>query len=122
MHLVGFGLKPCKEALDAIPDAFFPFAFTFKHPCPLGGGEFTPGPIERDAALLREFLQILLALGIGLGLPRADRTRAQRLTFIRDDESVVDAHRAAEAATALAGAERGVEREKTRHRLAVGKV
>jgi hypothetical protein len=70
--------------------------------------------IERDAALFRVFLKIVLALAEARALPWLHRARSQRLCRVGDDEPVVEADHAAEAAAGLAGAERRVEREQTR--------
>src|SRR4029077_10426369 len=74
-------------------------------------GKLAPRRVEGDAPLLREFLQVLLAFGVGLGLPGLDRTAAQRAGLVGNDESIVDADGAAEATAGLARAQRRVERE-----------
>ncbi len=102
MHLVGFRLEPGEEALDAVPDSLGPFAFAFDHPLAALGAELAPGRVERDAALFGELLQVFLTFRVGLGLPGLDGAAAKRLTFIGNDEAVVDADRAAEAAAGLA--------------------
>jgi hypothetical protein len=68
---------------------------------------------------LREAQQVVLALAVGLGLPGLHRAAGQRLRFVRHDQAVVHADDAAEAAAALAGAERRVEGEARRRRLGV---
>ena len=104
VHLVGARLEPGEEALHAVPDlprqAPSP---SITHRRALGG-QLAPGRVERNAAQLRELVQVLLALRVGLGLPRFDRAAAQRPALVRDDEPVVDADGAAEAAAGLAGA------------------
>src|SRR3569833_2290292 len=120
MHLVGFGFEPGKEPLDAVPDIPGPLSFTFDHPPATLGPELAPGRIERNAALLRKLLEILLALCIGLRLPGLDDAAAQRLALIRNDESVIDADRAPEPAAGLARAHRRIEGKQARVRRLVG--
>ncbi len=120
VHLVGLGLQPPEEARDAVPDAgpgfspAHPLGFAFEHPGALLCGKIAKGHVERHAALLRVLLDIVLAFVEAGGLPRADRTFPQRLRFVRDDQAVIDADHAPEAAAGVAGAERRVEREKAR--------
>ncbi len=122
VHLVGARLEPREEALGAVPDLLGPRPLALDHPAPGLGGQLAPGHVQRDAAQLRELLQVLLALGVGLGLPGLDGPAAQALGLIRDDQAVVDADGAPEAAAGLAGAERGVEGELARGGRAVGEV
>ena len=84
--------------------------------------EIPPRDIERDAALARQPLEIILALAVGLGLPWTNGAAAQGLAVIRDHQAVVDADDAAEAAAGLAGADRRIERETARRRFAIGDV
>src|SRR6185312_5020692 len=99
-----------------------PGALALDHPVARLGRQFAPRHIQRDAAQLRELLQVLLALGVGLGLPGLDGAAAQRLGLVRDDEAVVDADGAAETPARVAGAERRVERKLARVRLAIRQV
>src|SRR5580692_4923097 len=122
MHLVGFSLEPGEEAAHAVPDALGPFAFALYDPLAALGAELPPGSVERNAALLREFLEVLLTLGVRFRLPGLYRAPAQRLALIRNDEAVIDPDGAAEAAAGLAGAYRGVEGEQARVRLLVGAI
>ena len=85
-------------------------------------GELAPGRIDRDAALAGELEQIRLALLVGFGLPGLDGALAQRQGRVRNDQAVVDADAAAEAAAHVAGADRGIEAEGARTRILVGDV
>ncbi|MBV6474547.1 MAG: hypothetical protein MOGDAGHF_00007 [Rhodocyclaceae bacterium] len=125
VHLVGLGFQPGEEMLHAVPVAR-PGALqadvlrvALQHPAPVFGRQVAPGDVGRHAALLREAQQVVLALAVGLGLPGLHRAAGQRLRFIRHHQAVVDADDAAEAAAALAGAERGVEGEAARRRFRV---
>src|SRR5882757_7305380 len=115
VHLVGLGLQPPEEARDAVPDArpgfspAYPLGLAFEHPPALFRSEIAERNVERNAALLRVLLDIVLALVKAERLPGTDRAFAQRLRLVRDDEAVVDADHAPEAAAGLAGAEGGVE-------------
>src|SRR5262249_35151164 len=88
-----------------------PFALALEHPRALALGELAPRLVERDAALLGIFLEVVLALVEARALPGLDRAGAQRLRSVRDNQPVVDPDDATEAAAGLAGAERRVERE-----------
>src|SRR6185369_8276016 len=102
---------------DAVPYArpglapAHPFRLPVKDPAPRGLVQVAPRHVERDAALLRVLGKIVLTFAEALGLPRLDRAVAERLGLIGDDEAVVDADHAAEAAAGRAGAERRIERE-----------
>ena len=111
-----------RKSADAVPVALAPRPLAFDHPGTLRCGQFAPRSIERNAALLGVLHQVLLAFGVGLRLPGANRTGAQRFAFIRDDQPVIDAHRAAEAAAAVAGAHRRIEGKEARDGLAVGQI
>src|SRR5260221_2177652 len=125
VHLVGLRLQPAEEARDAVPDArpgfspAHPLGLAFEHPLALFRSEIAEGNVERNAALLRVLLDIVLALVKAGRLPGADRAFAQRLRVVRDDEAVVDADHAPEAAAGLAGAERRVEGKQARQRLGI---
>ena len=122
VHLVGARLEPREEALHPVPDLLGPRALALDHPATRLGGQLTPGSVERNAAQLRESLQVLLAFLVGLGLPRLDGPAAERAGVVGNDEPVVDPDGAAEPAAALAGPERRVERELARDRRAVREV
>ena len=119
VHLVALGLEPLEEPAHAVPDLLLPLALAVDDPAPLLVGELAPRRVERDAALAAVPQQVVLAFAVRLGLPRPDRAAAQRLAGVGDDEPVVDADDAAEAAAGLAGAERRIEREQARRRIAV---
>src|SRR5215471_12490100 len=70
-----------------------------------------PRNVERDAALLGVFDEIVLALLEALALPRLDRSLAQRLRGVGNDEAVVDPDHAAEATARRASAQRRIERK-----------
>ena len=63
--------------------------------------------------------QVILRFLPGGRLDGLDGPGAQRELVVGDDEAVVHADHAAEATAGLAGAERGVEREQARRRVAV---
>ena len=69
VHLVGARFEPIEIALDAVPVALLPGSLAVDHPLAFRLGQFAPGPVQVDAALLRMLLQILLAFLVGLGLP-----------------------------------------------------
>ena len=123
VHLVGFRFEPAEEARDAVPDAgpgfspAHPLGLAVERPGAVLRGKIAEGNVERHAALLRVFLQVVLALVEGRRLPGPDRAFAQGFCLVRDDQAVVDADHAPEAAAGLAGAERRVEREQARQRL-----
>ena len=122
MHLVGLGFEPFEEAPGAVPDLLFPLAFAVDDPLALLVGERVPRRVERDAALLRELHQVVLAFLVRLGLPGFDRAARERLGFVGHHEAVVDADDAAEAAAGFAGAHRRIEREQRGHRIAVRQI
>ena len=119
VHLVRLGLEPREEAPHAVPELVFPAAFAFQHPLAMLRAQLTPWRIERHAALAREAHQIVLAFAIRLRLPRPHDAAAQRFRLVGHDEAEVDADDPAEAAATFAGAERRIEREQARRRLAV---
>ena len=108
-----------KKRLTPYQTFLLPLAFAFDHPVALRVVELAPRRVERDAALLRVLLQVVLAFLDDWRLPRLDRAAAQRLALVGNHQAEVDADDAAEAAAGLAGAERRVEREQLRHRLAI---
>ncbi len=123
VHFVGLGLQPSEETRDAVPHArpgfspAHPLGLALEHPCALLRGEIAKRNVERHAAFPGVLLDIVLALVKAGGLPGADRAFAQGFRLVRDDQAVVDADHAPEAAAGLAGAERRVEREQARQRL-----
>src|SRR5258706_12743018 len=123
VHFVGLGFQPAEEARDAVPDArpgfspAHPLGLAFEHPPALFRSEITERNVERNAALLRVLLDVVLAVVKAGRLPGPDRAFAQRLRLVRYDEAVVDADHAPEAAAGLAGAERRVEGKEARQRL-----
>src|SRR6267154_1591674 len=125
VHFVGLGFQPAEEARDAVPDArpgfspAHPLGLAFEHPLALFRSEIAEGNVERNAALLRVLHDVVLALVEAGRLPGADRAFTQRLRLVRDDEAVVDADHAPEAAAGLAGAERRVEGKEARQRLGI---
>ena len=119
VHLVAPGLEPLEEPVDAVPDPLFPGALALQDPPLLVGGELGPRRVDGNAALARVPQQVVLAFAVALGLPGLDRTAAQGLAAVRDDQAVVDADHAAEAAAGFAGTQRRVEREQARRRLAI---
>ena len=119
VHPVALGLQPVEEPAHPVPPALVEVRLAFQHPFAGRGVELAPRAVERHLAPARVALQVALALAVALRLPRAHRPFAERLRLVGDHEPVVDAHRAPEAAAGLAGAERGVERERARGRLPV---
>src|SRR5258705_1083889 len=123
VHFVGLGFQPAEEARDAIPDArpgfspAHPLGLAFEHPLALFRSEIAERNVERNAALLRVLLDVVLAVVKAGRLPWPDRAVAQRLRLVRYDEAVVDADHAPEAAAGLAGAERRVEGKQAPPRL-----
>src|SRR5213593_3761731 len=128
VHLVRLGLEPGEEPLDAVPGPrpgalpALPLGLAFQHPSPVRLAQVTPRYLERDAALFRVFHELVLTLAKARALPRLDRARAKRLRSIGNDEPVVDADHAAEAAAGLARAKRGVGREEAGRRVAVADI
>ena len=119
VHLVGLGFEPLEKASHAIPDVLRPIALAFEHPLLLLGCEIGPRRVDGNIALACELDQIVLTLFIGLRLPGTDRSCAQGLGRIGNDEPEVDADDATETTTAFAGPERRVEREQTRDRFLI---
>ena len=111
MHLVGACLQPGEEAFHPVPDLLRPGALALDHPAARLGGQLAPRRVEGNAPLLREFLQVLLAFAVGLGLPGLDGAAAQRAGLVGNDQPIVDADGAPEATAGLARAQRRVERE-----------
>ncbi len=125
VHLVRLGLEPVEEALHAIPVRLarllpaHPVGVALHHPALVLLAQIAIGHVERHAALRGHLLQVVLALVIALRLERLDRAIAQRLRLVGDDEPVVDADHAAEAAARIAGADGRVEREARGRRIRV---
>ena len=106
MHLVTLGLEPIKEALCTIPVTVFPFALPLNNPLLVILAEFFPGCIGGYASILGKAHHVRLALDIAFGLPGLHGAVCQCPIFIRNDQVVVDAHRATEATTGFAGTHR----------------
>ena len=126
VHLVGLALQVLEEALDPVP-LLVPLAFpvagrAVDHPVLLRRGELGPGRVARDAGRLGVPHQVVLALLPGRRLHRLDGAGAQRELVVRDDQAVVDADHAPEAAADLARPDRRVEREHRRNRVGVADV
>jgi hypothetical protein len=122
VHLVRLALQPAEVALDAVPlllPLAGPLRLALDHPVAVLGLHQLPRRIERDAELRRELLQVALALGKALGLPRLDRAAAQRLALVGNHEPQVETDHPPEATTRLARAQRRIERERARVRLRV---
>ena len=119
VHAVALGLQPVEEAAHPVPPALVEVRLAFQHPFTGLGVELAPRAVHVHPAPARVPQQVALALAVALRLPRSHRPFAQRLRLVGDHQPVVDAHRAPEAAAGLAGPERGVERERARHRLPV---
>ena len=119
VHAVALRLQPVEEAAHPVPSALVEVLLAFQHPFTGLGVERPPRAVHVHPALARVAQQVALALAVALRLPRAHRPFAQRLRLVGDHQPVVDAHRAPEATAGLAGPERGVERERARHRLPV---
>ena len=125
VHLVGLALQPVEKPPYAIPDAgpgflpVLPLGLALEHPVAVFRAQLPPRCVEWNAALFRVFREIVLALLETRRLPGADRAVAQRLRFVRHDQTEVDADHAPEAAAGVAGAERRIEGKQARHRLAV---
>src|SRR5688572_10009066 len=122
MHLVGLRFEPREEPRDAVPLALPPRALAVDDPRALLARQLAPRHVDGNAALLRVAQKIVLAFLVALRLPRLDRALAERLVLVGDHEPIVDADRAAEAATPLARADRRVERERIRNAVVVGEV
>ena len=120
VHLVALGLEPLEEPAHAVPDPSFPTGPRPRAPIAAGPRVSSrPRRIDGNAALARVPQQVVLAFAVALGLPGLDRTAAQGLAAVRDDQAVIDADDAAEAAAGFARPQRGVEREQARRRLAI---
>ncbi len=125
VHLVGLRFEVLEEALDAIPllvPVAVPVRRAVDDPVALAFGERRPGRVARDAGLAAVLEQVVLAFLPGRRLHRLDRSRAQRLAVIGDDQAVVDTDDAAEAAAGVAGAVGRVEAEQRRLRVGVAQV
>ena len=82
-------------------------------------GEVAPGNVHGHAAPPGERKQVVLALLVRIRLPRLDGAALQGPGIVGHHETPVDAHGPAETAAGFAGADRGVEREEVRGRVAV---
>jgi hypothetical protein len=125
VHLVGLGLQPVEEALHAVPVRLaglvpaHPVVVALHHPALVLRAEVAVAHVERHAALARHLHQVVLALVVALRLERLHRALAQRLRLVGDDEAVVDADHAPEAAARVARADGRVEREARGRRVRV---
>ena len=119
VHPVAARLQPLEEPSRAVPLLVLPGALAVEHPAPVLLGELAPRHVHRHAAPAGEGQQVVLALLVRLGLPRLDGAALQGPGVVGHDEAPVDAHGPAESAAGVAGADRRVEREEVRHRVAV---
>ncbi len=125
MHLVRLGLEPVEEALHAVPVRLarlvpaHPVVVALDHPALLRRAELAPRRVERHAAPGRELLEVVLAVVVALRLEDLHGARAERLRLVGNDEAVVDADHAPEAAAGIASADRRVEREASGRRIRV---
>ncbi len=126
VHLVRLALQIGEEAPHAVPLlAPLPFAVAGRaldHPALLLGRQLVPGRVARDAGAFGVAHQVVLAFAPGRGLEWLDGAGAQGQAAIRDHQAEVDADHAAEAPAVGAGADRRVEREHRRNRIAVADV
>jgi len=119
VHFVGFGFEPTEEAADSVPVARIPefgqgagaASFAFDDKGLLLGGEFVERNFERDFAAAAGFFERLLALFVGVGLPRFDDASCDGELAIGESEGLIDFDNATKAAAGGAGAEGMVERE-----------
>ena len=82
-------------------------------------GQIAPSGVHGDAALAREAQEIRLAFLVGFGLPGLDGALAKAQRRIGNDQAVVDADAAAEAAAGLASADGRIEAEGAGARILV---
>jgi hypothetical protein len=75
----------------------------------LVGGKFVERNFERDFAAAAGFFEGLLALFVGVGLPRFDHASCDGELAIGQGEGLIDFDNSTEAATCGAGAEGVVE-------------
>ena len=119
VHLVGFGLQPCEEALHPVPNTLGPFPFAVEHPIAFRVAQISPRGIEPNGTFACKFDEIGLAFLVGLGLPWLDRAPAKRQRGIRYDQGVVHADHSAKAATCLARAQGRIEAERAGIRITI---
>ena len=118
VHLVGAALEPAEPAADAVVLAL---AVDDQRRC--CSAQLVERRRQSESSCLRQKREQLAALPLGRRrAPRLDGAVGERLARIGDDEVEVDVDDAPEAAAGLAGAERAVEGEQVRRRLAVGDV
>ncbi len=85
----------------------------------MGRRQLRPGGVARHAARPGMAHQILLAIGPGRSLQRLDRSAAQCLALIRDDQAPIHPDHPAKTTAGLTGAEGRVEAEQRRLGLGV---
>ena len=119
VHFVGFGFEPAEEAADSVPVARIPefgqgagaASLAFDDKGLLVGGEFVERNFEWDFAAAAGFFEGLLALFVGVGLPRFDHASCDGELAVGEGEGLIDFDNATEAAAGGAGAEGMVEGE-----------
>ena len=119
MHFVGFGFEPAEEAADSVPVARIPefgqgagaASLAFDDKGLLVGGEFVERNFEWDFASAAGFFEGLLALFVGVGLPRFNHASCDGELAVGESEGLIDFDNATEAAAGGAGAEGMVEGE-----------
>ena len=115
VHLVGASFEPAKPAADAVE-----LLVAVDDQPALFRGQRGKGALEGNPALPAEARQRVALPLRRLGVPRLDRPLRQRLARVGDGEVEIDVDDATEAAAGLAGAERAVEGEQIRRRIAQG--
>ena len=119
MHFVGFGFEPAEEAADSVPVARIPkfgqgagaASLALDDKGLLLGSEFVERNFERDFASAAGFFEGLLALFVGVGLPRFNHASCDGELAVGESEGLIDFDNTTEAAAGGAGAEGMVEGE-----------
>ena len=117
MHFVGFGFKPLKKPLYAIPlrlpgtAATFPERVPVQHPFLVLRRQIPPGGVDRYVCPFGVFLKLFLTFLVAWCLPGFDGTIAERFGFIRNHKAKVNADDSPKSAARLACTKRRVKRE-----------
>ena len=126
VHLVGLALQVLEEARDAIPllapVAFLVVGRAVDHPGFLFRRELVPRRVARDAGGFGVAHQVVLGFFPRRRLDWLDGAGAQRQALVGNHQPPIDADHAPKAAAGVARADRRVEREHRRNRVAVAPV
>ncbi len=109
VHLVAFGLEPVEKPAKTVPLAILVVTFAFYNPLLFAFAERVPRDVGANTILFRKAKHVPLTFVVTLAFPHSNRTVAQALRPVGDDQLIINAHGSAEATTGWTGANRGVE-------------